>query len=70
MRWLMLATVGIAQPARTRSPRCMSIDGREEISRGPCFGESLRAIVSRLSRAPLSIAREVTRNGDQPHYRA
>ena len=70
VRSLMLATGGIAPPARTRSPRCLSIEEREEISRGLCAGESLRTIARHLGRAPSSISREVARNGGSSHYRA
>ena len=70
VRSLMLATGGIAPPARTRSPRCLSIEEREEISRGLCAGASLRTIARHLGRAPSSISREVARNGGSSHYRA
>lgn len=48
----------------------LSLAGREEISRGLCAGDSLRAIARRLGRAPSTIAREVSANGGQTNYRA
>jgi hypothetical protein len=48
----------------------LSLDEREEISRGLAAGESLRAIASRLSRAPSTVSREVARNGGRSRYRA
>jgi IS30 family transposase len=70
VRSLMLETGGIAPPVRTRSPRCLSVEEREEISRGLAAGDSLRAIAARLGRAPSSVSREVSRNGGRSHYRA
>ena len=57
-------------PERQRSPLRLSLVEREEISRGLAGGESLRAIAGRLGRAPSTISREVTRNGDVQGYRA
>jgi Helix-turn-helix domain len=48
----------------------LSLDEREEISRGLAAGESLRAIASRLSRAPSTVSREVARNRGRSRYRA
>src|SRR3954466_6149386 len=53
---------GIAPPARTRSPRSLSLHEREEISRGLVAGLSLRRIAAQLRRAPSTISREVERN--------
>jgi IS30 family transposase len=59
-----------AAPVRKRSPMHLSTAEREDISRGLAAGESLRAIASRLGRAPSTIAREVNRNGGRGRYRA
>ena len=39
-----------------RSPLRLSLDEREEISRGLVAGESLRAIASRLGRSPSTVS--------------
>jgi len=57
-------------PERTRSPLRLSLAEREEISRGVAAGESLRAIATRLGRAPSTVSREVTANGGARRYRA
>jgi len=48
----------------------LSVDEREEISRGLVAGESLRSIASRLGRATSTISREIARNGGSHRYRA
>jgi transposase, IS30 family len=53
-----------------RSPLRLSLREREEISRGLAADESRRSIARRLRRAPSTISREVTRNGDARRYRA
>ena len=42
---------------------------REEIARGLCLGESLRAIAERLARAPSTVSREVASGGGRSAYR-
>src|SRR5690349_5525602 len=61
---------GFAPPPRTRRPQFLSLDEREEISRGLAAGESLRCIARRLGRAPTTISREVKRNKGPRKYRA
>jgi IS30 family transposase len=63
-------TGGIRPPKRTRSRRALSLDEREEISRGVVAGRSLRSIAAALNRAPSSISREINRNGGRQDYRA
>jgi IS30 family transposase len=61
---------GIRPPPRRRSRRVLSIDEREEISRGMAAGVSLRSVARSLGRAPSTIGRELERNGGQGRYRA
>ena len=48
----------------------LSLDEREEISRGIARGESLRSIASRLGRSSSTVSREVASNGGCGQYRA
>jgi IS30 family transposase len=48
----------------------LSLDEREEISRGVAAGVSLRSIATSLHRAPSTISRELRRNGGERRYRA
>lgn len=61
---------GIRPAPRRRSRRVLSLDEREEISRGVAAGVSLRSIAAGLHRAPSTISRELRRNGGQRRYRA
>ena len=61
---------GVRSQPRRRSPRHLSLDEREEISRGVAAGDSLRMVAARLGRAPSTISRELTRNGGRHRYRA
>ncbi len=61
---------GIRPPERKRSRLALSLQEREEISRGIVCHLSLRTIASQLSRAPSTISREVNRNGGLSQYRA
>lgn len=63
-------TGGIRPPARKRSWLALSLEEREEISRGLALGRSIRAIARDLSRSPSTISREVCRNGGRKAYRA
>ena len=55
---------------RSRSAHVLSLEEREEISRGLSAGRSLRAIAKDLGRAPSTVSREVDRNGGRARYRA
>jgi IS30 family transposase len=58
-------------PRRTpRSTLRLSLEEREEISRGLTSRQSLRLIGALLGRAPSTIAREVAANGGRSGYRA
>ena len=63
-------TGGIRPPRRSRSRLALSLEEREEISRGLAGDRSLRSIARDLKRAPSTISREVRRNGGRKAYRA
>ena len=67
---MLAPTGGIRPPPRRRSRLALTLAEREEISRGIACDLSLRAIATRLGRAPSTISREVNRNGGLQHYRA
>jgi IS30 family transposase len=70
VRGILAATGGIRPPERRRSRIALTLAEREEISRGIARDLSLRAIATRLKRAPSTISREVNRNGGRKRYRA
>jgi IS30 family transposase len=61
---------GLPLRERSRAARCLSLEDREEVSRGVSAGESLRQIAVRLRRSPSTISREVRANGGRRRYRA
>lgn len=61
---------GVAVPQRARSSRHLSVQEREEISRGLVAGASVRSIARQLGRSPSTISREIARNGGAQQYRA
>jgi len=61
---------GVRPPLRRRSSRHLSLDEREEISRGVASGDSSAVIGSRLGRASSTVSRELARNGGRRRYRA
>ena len=61
---------GIRPAVRRRSRRVLSMDEREEISRGIAAGISLRSIARQLRRSPSTVSRELGRNGGHGRYRA
>ncbi|MGY3064517.1 IS30 family transposase [Streptomyces sp. TE3672] len=67
---VVAANGGFVPAARTRSAGVLSLAEREEISRGLAAGDSFRAIVGRLGRAPSTVSREVGRHGGRERYRA
>ena len=67
---VLLAKGGIAPLARKRSSRSLSLQDREEISRGLIAGLSLRKIAEQLGRSPSTISRKVERNRGRYKYRA
>jgi IS30 family transposase len=67
----ILAEAGGIRPLRRcRAPRALTLSEREEISRSVITGESIRALATRLRRAPSTISREINRNGGREAYRA
>jgi IS30 family transposase len=61
---------GIPPQPRRRRDRALTLEDREEISRGLSRSESFRRIAVRLRRSPSTISREVARNGGCARYRA
>jgi IS30 family transposase len=61
---------GITPAARVRRQASLTLDEREEISRGISSGESVRYIANRLFRSPSTVSREINRNGRINKYRA
>jgi IS30 family transposase len=67
---ILAETGGIQPPQRHRSRLALTLEEREEISRGLVADESIQAIAMRLSRAPSTICREIKRNSGSNGYRA
>ena len=63
-------TGGIRPRARRRPERCLSLEEREEVSRGIARGRSAREIARALGRSHTTIAREIKRCGGRRRYRA
>ncbi len=61
---------GIRPDPRHRAAGRLSLEEREEISRGLAAGLSLRAVALGLGRSPSTVSREVASNGGPRHYRA
>lgn len=66
---VLLSKGGIAPPARRRSSRTLSLQEREEISRGLIAGLSLRNTAEILGRVLHPSGREISRNGGRQKYR-
>jgi IS30 family transposase len=67
------AVLALSRPAprvRQRSPLRLSLEEREEISRGLVTGLSLRVIAQGLGRSASTVSREVARHGGRRAYRA
>ncbi len=61
---------GIQPAVRSRAKDHLTVDEREEISRGIAAGLSANAIACQLGRSSSTISREITRNGGRAAYRA
>lgn len=67
---ILSATGGIRPPERKRAKSALSLEEREEISRGLVTNLSIRKIASQLGRSPSTVSREISRNGGHDKYRA
>jgi IS30 family transposase len=67
---ILAETGGFRPPQRRRNAKALTLAEREEVSRFLAEGWSLRWIASKLGRAPLTISREMARNGGRDTYRA
>ena len=63
-------TGGIRPRARRRPERCLSLEEREEVSRGIARGHSAREIARALGRSHTTVTREIDRCGGRRRYRA
>ncbi len=63
-------TGGIAPAPRRRASLALTLEEREEISRGVAAGRSIRRIAAGLGRCPSTVSRELKRNGGASSYRA
>ena len=70
IHWVVSSKGGIAPPERQRSEFALTLEEREEISRGLAAGRSFRALGRQLCREPSTISREVRRHGGRADYRA
>jgi IS30 family transposase len=70
VRMLEAETGGVRPRPRKRSQRVLSLEEREEISRGLAEGLGFGEIADQLGRATSTISREVAHNGGRDHYRA
>ena len=69
IQFLLSKRGGIAPPVRRRSLRTLTLDEREDISRGIASGSSIREIAEGLQRPASTVSREVARHGGRPLYR-
>jgi Helix-turn-helix domain len=63
IQFLLSKRGGIAPPVRRRSLRTLTLDEREDISRGIASGLSIREIAKGLQRPVSTVSREVARHG-------
>ena len=67
---LLAPSGGIRPPTRNCSRLALSLQEREEISRGIATNHSIRSIATQLGRSASTISREINRNGGYEQYRA
>ena len=67
---LLIKTGGLKPRNISRSALRLSVEEREEISRGLTSGTSCQVIAARLNRAASTISRDVAANGGRQRYRA
>lgn len=68
--WALQVRGGIVPAKRKRSGRQLTLDEREQISRGLSADCAYRQIARQLGRSTSTVSREVARNGGRNHYRA
>jgi len=61
---------GFEPRKRTRRATALTMEEREEISRGLATGRSSRSLAVELGRTPSTVSREIARNGGRLAYRA
>lgn len=67
---VLAANGGIVPAERKRRADALTLEEREEISRGLAAGDSYRGIARRIGREPSTVSREVKRCGGRRKYRA
>ena len=67
---VLTCTGGIAPRPRHRARQALTLEDREEITRGIAAHTSVRAIARSLGRAPSTISREIQRHAGRHEYRA
>ncbi len=70
VRRYVAQTGGVRPQPAGRSRRHLSLQEREEVSRGLAAGWSMRRIAAAIERPPSTVSREVARNGGRDTYRA
>ncbi len=70
IRTMIESTGGVRPKGRRRRAEHLTVEEREEISRGLAAGESIRTIARWLGRSPSTVCREINRNGGRRRYRA
>lgn len=61
---------GVSPPERRRSRHALTLNEREEISRGIAVGRSARQIAASIGRSNSTVSREIARHGGRSRYRA
>lgn len=67
---VVAANGGISPKTRIRSCKSLTLEEREEISRGLAAKQTIRQIANKLNRSPSTVSREINRNGGKINYRA
>ncbi|MBO0682428.1 MAG: IS30 family transposase [Candidatus Dormibacteraeota bacterium] len=70
VRHYVNASGGVRPPTPARPRAALTIEDREEISRGLARGDPYRAIARCIGRPASTVSREVARNGGRKRYRA
>ena len=70
VHYVLAGAGGIVPSPRSRAPRALRMEEREEISRGIAANHTASQIAARLGRPTCTITREIKRNGGTDAYRA